>query len=163
MVFPILLVQFVKNISNHRVHKRADGFYHGRKTVSFLSPNVVYLRVHVSCPCIANLSPKLILGPFWSLSIGYYVCDKSYLKTCQMRRYRHIGTHYFSYLRRYFCLFTLIRVFKKHLVYSIFYFNSVFSSVGDLDWDGHCLRTHNIFCRKYRLDEKKTNTVALLF
>lgn len=40
MVFPIFLVSFVKYSSNHRVHKRADGFYHGRKTVSCY--NVVF-------------------------------------------------------------------------------------------------------------------------
>lgn len=46
----------------------------------------------------------------------YYLCTHS------MRRYRHIGTQYFSYLRRYFCLFTLFRMFKKHLVYSKTFF-----------------------------------------
>lgn len=48
MVFPILLVQFVKYSSNHRVHKRGDGFYHGRKTVSFYLQRITFFHIHIN-------------------------------------------------------------------------------------------------------------------
>lgn len=59
MVFPILLVSLVKQNLKHRVHKRADGFYHGRKTVSRY--NVVFNKKKQYVCMFTNFISSLLL------------------------------------------------------------------------------------------------------
>lgn len=65
-----------------------------------------------------------------------------------MRRYRHIGTQYFSYIRRYFCLFTLFRSQDVEeascVLLTFFYIPSLFPK-SSLWNTGFCSCTHNIF------------------